>query len=429
MGARPVSLFVRGGALLLAAALGGCQAGPVADPSMDTARRLIAEAHSYLPEAGPEFGQKPILLARLAQAHAETDDRAEAERLFSAAIAEAEIGEDPEVPAMALLAGILYLQTQSGLDGAATREAVRRRLAASRARSSEAVAEDLRALAAAARRLSGLGAPGAARSLLDLATDAPADLPQGGATRIALTCAIAGAIAEAGDLEAARTLLAQAEVETHRLATPGTKFLLPLIRSLAHLGLDAEAAAFAERLASPGAWSALALGRADRDDAEGALAAIAKAGAKPPFLSDLISALARRHRWEAAYRLARAGGAAFPLLDPIAEEQARIGDVAGLARTLGLYAVETDQPGYLLRRAYLVTGDLAALEATPDSAETIERARLLARAGLREEALALAERFKADPSGITPFQLIELALELAHRPGAADVDLTALFVR
>jgi hypothetical protein len=214
-----------------------------------------------------------------------------------------------------------------------------------------------------------------------------------------------------------------------RLATPGPKILLPLIRSLAHLGRDAEAAVLAERLASPGAWSALALGRADRDDAEGALAAIAKAGAKPPFLSDLIAALAKRHHWEAAYRLAREGGAAFELLDPIAEEQARIGDVAGLKRTLALYAEPADRPGYLLRRAHLMTGDLAAVEADPESAETIERARLLARAGLREEALALAERFEADPSGITPFQLIELALELAHRPGAADIDLTALFVR
>lgn len=33
------------------------------------------------------------------------------------------------------------------------------------------------------------------------------------------------------------------------------------------------------------------------------------------------------------------------------------------------------------------------------------------------------------PAAHTPFQLIELALELAHRPGAADVDLTTLLVR
>ena len=130
-----------------------------------------------------------------------------------------------------------------------------------------------------------------------------------------------------------------------------------------------------------------------------------------------------RSRWRAGIVGRRPIGwrgreARYSSLDPIAEEQARSGDAAALARTLGLYAVETDQPGYPLRRAYLVTGDMAALEATPDSAETIERARLLARAGLREEALALAERFKAEPSGITPFQLIELALELAHRPGA-----------
>jgi hypothetical protein len=422
------ALLFRCGALLLAAALASCRTPPAEDPSA-AARRLIAEAQAFLPEAGPEFGQRPILLARLAQAHAATGDRAEAERLFAAAVADGEIGEDPEVPSMALLAGILYLQTEARLDGTATLAAVSRRLEASRARSDEGFAEDLRALAAAARRLSRLGAPSAARSLLELAQDAPADLPQGGATRIALTCAIADALAEAGDVSTARALVAQAEAETRRLATPGPKILLPLIRSLAHLGRDADAAALAERSPSPGAWAALALGRADRDDAAGALAAIARAGAKPPYLSDLIAALARRHRWDAAYRLAREGGAGFELLDPIAEEQARIGDVAGLNRTLSLYAVETDRPGYLMRRAHLVTGDLASLEAAPESAETIERARLLSRAGLREEALALAERFKADPSGITPFQLIELALELAHRPGAADIDLTALFVR
>jgi hypothetical protein len=417
------------GVLLLTAGLTACESAPMADPSTAAARRLIAEAHLYLPEAGPEFGQRPILLARLAQAHAETGDHPEAERLFSAAIADAEIGEDPEVPAMALLAGILYLQTQSGLDGAATLGAVSRHLAASRARSADAVADDLRTLAPAARRLSRLGASSAARALLDGAKEAPAEFPQGGATRIALACAIADAFADTGDLATARALVADADAEARRLATPGPKILLPLIRSLAHVGRDAEAAALAERLASPGAWAALALGRADRDDAEGALAAIDRAGAKPPFLPDLIGALAWRHHWEAAYRLARKGGAAFELLDPIAEEQARIGDVAGLNRTLSLYAVETDRPGYLLRRAHLVTGDLAALDADPGSAQTIERARLLARAGLREEALALAEGFKAEPSGITPFQLIELALELAHRPGAADVDLTALFVR
>jgi hypothetical protein len=303
------------------------------------------------------------------------------------------------------------------------------RLSKSRARSTDSFGDDLRHLASAARRLARLGAPSAARSLLDLARDAPIDLPQGGATRIALACAIADALAEAGDAGTARALVAQAEAETQGLAAHGPKILLPLIRSLAHLGRDADAAALAERWPSPGAWAALALGRADRDDAEGALAAIAKARPKPPFLPDLVAALARRHRWDAAYRLAREGGSAFELLDPIAEEQARIGDVAGLARTLALYAEPADRPGYLLRRAHLVTGDLAGLETTPDSAATIERARLLARAGLREEALALAERFKAEPSGITPFQLIELALELAHRPGAADIDLTALFVR
>lgn len=416
-------------ALLLAALLGGCRTQPAEDPSAAAARRLIAEAEAFLPEAGPEFGQRPILLARLAQAHAETGDRAKAERLFAAAVADAEIGEDPEVPSMALLAGILFLETEAGLDGAATLAAVSGRLSKSRARSTDSFGDDLRHLASAARRLSRLGAPSAARSLLDLARDAPIDLPQGGATRIALACAIADALAEAGDAGTARALVAQAEAETQGLAAHGPKILLPLIRSLAHLGRDADAAALAERWPSPGASAALALGRADRDDAEGALAAIAKARPKPPFLPDLVAALARRHRWDAAYRLAREGGSAFELLDPIAEEQARIGDVAGLARTLALYAEPADRPGYLLRRAHLVTGDLAGLETTPDSAATIERARLLARAGLREEALALAERFKAEPSGITPFQLIELALELAHRPGAADIDLTALFVR
>jgi hypothetical protein len=427
MRARP-AWFVLICGVLTTAGLTACRTEPLAPPPAE-ARRLIVEAQSFLPEAGPEFGQRPILLARLAQAHAETGDGVAAERLFAEAIADAEVGEDPEVPSLALLAGILYLRTQAELDGAATLAAVSRRLAASRTRSTDAFAADIRTLAAAARRLSRLGAPGAARSLLDLAKDAPAALPQGGATRIALACAIADALAEAGDAGTARALVAQAEAETHGLAAQGPKILLPLIRSLAHIGRDADAAALAERSPSPGAWAALALGRADRDDAEGALAAIDKAGGKPPYLLDLIAALARRHHWEAAYGLARKGGTAFELLDPIAEEQARIGDVAGLARTLALYAEPADRPGYLLRRAYLVTGDLAGLETTPDSSETIERARLLARAGLREEALALAEQFKADPSGITPFQLIELALELAHRPGAADVDLTALFVR
>ena len=429
MGTPFPSRLWRCGALLLGAVLISCRTAPVEEPQAAAARRLIGEAHSFLPEAGPEFGQRPILLARLAQAHAETGDRAEAERLFAAAIADAEIGEDPEVPSMALLAGILYLQTQSGIDGAATLAAVTRHLAASRAQATDSFADDLRHLAAAARRLSRLGAPSAARSLLELAREAPADLPQGGATRIALACAIAEALADAGDLEAARALVAEAEAEARGLAVPGPKILLPLIRSLAHLGRDADAAALAERLASPGAWAALALGRADSDDAEGALAAIARAGDRPPFLADLIAALAHRHRWEPAYRLARHGGAVFELLDPIAEEQARMGDAAGLARTLASYAEEADRPGYLLRRAHLVTGDLGAVEADPDNAETVERARLLARAGLLEEALALAERFKADPSGLTPFQLIELALELAHRPAAADVDLTALLVR
>ena len=75
-------------------------------------------------------------------------------------------------------------------------------------------------------------------------------------------------------------------------------------------------------------------------------------------------------------RLAQDGGAAFVLLDPIAEEQARMGDVAGLQRTLALYAEEADRSGYLLRRAQMIAGDLAALDADPESAETIERAAM-----------------------------------------------------
>ncbi|HEX6103562.1 MAG TPA: hypothetical protein VF031_10985, partial [Alphaproteobacteria bacterium] len=85
MRTRLASRALRCGALLLAATLIACQTPAAPDPSAAAARQLIAEAQSFLPEAGPEFGQRPILLARLAQAHAETGERQEAERLFAAA--------------------------------------------------------------------------------------------------------------------------------------------------------------------------------------------------------------------------------------------------------------------------------------------------------------------------------------------------------
>ena len=110
---------------------------------------------------------------------------------------------------------------------------------------------------------------------------------------------IADGLADTGDLATAKALLAEAETEARHLAKHSPQLLLPVIRSLAHLRRDQEAEALAPRAASQGGWAALALGRADRDDAEGALAAIAKAGAKPPFLPDLIDALARRRSQKA----------------------------------------------------------------------------------------------------------------------------------
>ena len=68
MRAQRAALALRCGALLLAAALASCHSAPAADPSAAVARRLIAEAQLFLPGAGPEFGQRPILLARLALA-------------------------------------------------------------------------------------------------------------------------------------------------------------------------------------------------------------------------------------------------------------------------------------------------------------------------------------------------------------------------
>ena len=113
MPAHRAALALRCGTLLLGALLVACHTAPVEDPAAAAARRLIAEAQLYLPEAGPEFGQRPTLshgsrrrMPRPATLPRRSGCSRPPPRTRRAATTRR--------PSMALLAGILYLQTQAG---------------------------------------------------------------------------------------------------------------------------------------------------------------------------------------------------------------------------------------------------------------------------------------------------------------------------